>query len=170
MRIDQSRKTRRDRVLARWREQWRERQRCHVELRCDLVGEMRDDRVLAPFRSRRERRHRCARLDAFADALERLVVAIFHQRVERRNERDVVERIAAEDRAELLEQADAIAQENKAALVQVIGHIAVLYRPAEDPVIVFPAAKKTSMTASKTKKNGGKKAPPKVIRASKGRR
>src|SRR5690606_35712684 len=51
------------------------------EMRRNLVDEMRDDRILAPFGPRRERGHRGARLDALADAFERLVVAELEQRV-----------------------------------------------------------------------------------------
>ncbi len=48
--------------------------------------------------ARGKRCHCRARFDPFADALERLVVAIFHQCVERRRERRIVEQVASEDR------------------------------------------------------------------------
>jgi RNA-binding protein len=47
-------------------------------------------------------------------------------------------RIAAEDREQLSELADSLAHETDAALVQLIGSIAVYYRPAEEPEIKLP--------------------------------
>lgn len=47
-------------------------------------------------------------------------------------------RISADDRSGLYEVANKIAEESKANLVQVIGHIAVLYRIGEEPVIRLP--------------------------------
>ena len=63
----------------------------------DLAREAFDQRVLAPFRTRGQRRHRRARFAAFADALERLVVLVFQQRVVTGGLRRIVEQVAAED-------------------------------------------------------------------------
>ena len=64
----------------------------------DFFGKARDQRVLAPFRPLRQRKHRRARLAPFADAFERLVFAVFEQRIEARRQRGIVEQVAAEDR------------------------------------------------------------------------
>lgn len=48
-------------------------------------------------------------------------------------------RIACDDRQELASLTQLIASEHNAAIVQVIGHIAIFYRPAEEPKISLPA-------------------------------
>ena len=63
-----------------------------------FLGKARDERVLPPFRPLRQREHRGARLASFADAFERLVFAVFEQRIESRRQRCIIEQVAAEDR------------------------------------------------------------------------
>ncbi len=48
-------------------------------------------------------------------------------------------RIAADDRTALREAAEGLREATSAALVQVIGRIAVLYRPAPEPTIKLPS-------------------------------
>lgn len=47
-------------------------------------------------------------------------------------------RINAGDRSELKEMANSLCQSSNASLVQIIGHIVVLYRPAETAKIQLP--------------------------------
>src|SRR3546814_11217169 len=54
-------------------------------------------RVFAPFRPLHQGRHRRARLAPFADALERLVILEFEQRIVPGGLRRIVEQVAAED-------------------------------------------------------------------------
>src|SRR5690606_36328855 len=68
-----------------------------IELRQDLAFEAAHQRVLAPSRSLHQRGHGGARIAAFADALERLVVLELQQRVVAGGMRRVVEQVAAED-------------------------------------------------------------------------
>ena len=68
-----------------------------VQSRRDLVAEPCNQGVLAPFGSGGQCRERRARLAGFADAFERLVVAVFDQRVEAGGLAFVVEQVAAED-------------------------------------------------------------------------
>jgi RNA-binding protein len=60
-------------------------------------------------------------------------------------------RISADDRAELLAHVAAIVAGSKAELVQVIGHIAVFYRPAKEPKIQFPGPSKAAAAGPKSK-------------------
>lgn len=48
-------------------------------------------------------------------------------------------RVSCDDQAGLIELRDQIMQDTNAELVQTIGHIVVLYRPAGEPKIKLPA-------------------------------
>jgi hypothetical protein len=76
----------------------RQREIAALELRQDFFGKAHNERILPPFRPLRQREHRGARLAPFADALERLVFAVFEQRIESRRQRCIIEEVAAEDR------------------------------------------------------------------------
>ena len=67
------------------------------ELRLHFVDEALDDRVLAPLGTPGQFGHRRARFMALADALERLVIAIFEQGIEAGDLGRVVEQVAPED-------------------------------------------------------------------------
>lgn len=47
-------------------------------------------------------------------------------------------RISGMERADLTETASSICQDTNSELVNIIGHIAILYRPAKKPVISLP--------------------------------
>src|SRR6185437_3605556 len=96
-RIERSREPQGDAVLARRFKPRLQLQLRRIELRCDVTSESRHQRVLAPFGARRQSRERRARLASFAYAFERLVVAVFDQRIEAGCLRIVVQQIAAED-------------------------------------------------------------------------
>src|SRR5690606_41741514 len=67
-----------------------------AQLRTDLADEPLDQCVLAPFRASGERGHGRTWFAAFTDALERLVVAVFQQRVVAGRLGRGIEQVAAE--------------------------------------------------------------------------